>query len=883
MVFLQNLDWWDPQAHLFKHKQGNEEGSKPARKAPAWTDQRLYAIAYGQMDEQTRNTYINEAYFDLSKEFRAILFANGSLQYPNWCTFASWASTAVGHDILTIRVPIIGKVLKRAFGYGNRHVFLNIGSAATVFLDAFRDAKTGPQEPTMDERWNAFVNYLGFPIASPPGLAGQKNAQDKNLNTQSIKAFTKLQTLTAVDPSNYFLAAGFYEYYQCIEKISYKEKIVSILEGNRLLLHHEQKLLQPAILAGFTLPFRRVVRLNFWRSYRDWRRIEPGKIFAFLESLAIHIATAQAKITIDGETYRLGITPIFTTSEDSVWISQTKDFLNKKDWTDRKYRTAYVVRLMDMENTHNLQEKLTVNVGQADTDSEKSTSKSSKVKPALGTLQGQKLYKNEFAVQKLSGLRLCQDHVSSDECKSEKPIESEPEKLGQVKSEIVAPHSNLNKDLEQWKKTVRTRLDGLESGRLFTQTNLAEASCFFHEWKWLVFPLLFIRSLPEDYAGADGVTLLGINSALQSDPIRRTGQTAYFLLDLFGKSNGDVRTWGEDDEKSKPLTSIGGLRRMHWLVRKYADSKPWPSPDGCMWLNLEDTLGSALSFCIPVIEAIDEFISASQKNGCGAKSLGVEKKDAYTRAFLALAVLLGVPQDRVVSDGTQGDTKKLLSYSEAKEISDQLRREQRRRNMVGTRLMESMIAGFKDALPRPIARFAKDLFLALGEGKSELPNGVKLTVNEALCVQTHPITAHGVYPGSVAQRRIRKFVVAATGFRSRDTNLSIQIFNLLGRFIQWNVTRNIFGKPYRFPKPGDIDVGRPKEMVLIPTRPKNPPPEPSPGDSELRQKMINHGLKIDGVGGSQDGGYETWELRLLDAWIEKDELIGALPRRNDSS
>jgi hypothetical protein len=106
-----------------------------------------------------RNKRITLAYQDLGRQFGHLLNGRGMhVKANNWCTFAAWSSRTIGATIdpseiglLVGRVPFRQRLIKltqflrgrnhgaifRSLAAGNRFIFLEIGLAATLFIERF--------------------------------------------------------------------------------------------------------------------------------------------------------------------------------------------------------------------------------------------------------------------------------------------------------------------------------------------------------------------------------------------------------------------------------------------------------------------------------------------------------------------------------------------------------------------------------------------------------------------------------------------------------------------------------------------------------------------------------------------------------------------------
>ena len=223
---------------------------------------RVQAIAFTPMDTRLRNELITRAYYDLATEMATHVGADAT-----WTTFGQWASHTVG-SFLTLPIPVLGRIIARSFGYGNREVFADIGSAQALFLETVGRAANEADGEDRVERVNdahrSFRAQLRKVLIVPPGTEAGATA-----------SFWETVGLTDKHPEgqprNHLLLLGFQAYANAIVEDDPEVRSKLILVGNCMLALHEQRVLSLAISMGFRSWLRNLTRMQILtRTQRRW-------------------------------------------------------------------------------------------------------------------------------------------------------------------------------------------------------------------------------------------------------------------------------------------------------------------------------------------------------------------------------------------------------------------------------------------------------------------------------------------------------------------------------------------------------------------------------------------------------------------------------------
>jgi hypothetical protein len=238
---------------------------------------------------QLRNRRITLAYGDLSVRLAALL-ARGGRRQANWCTFSTWSSKTIGGWIERDPEPdpmddppwwvpgFVGglrrSLLKwamtrdngatyRALAAGNRFVFLEIGTAFGLFLDAFEGATgKGPDDAAWDRYWAEMAGELTRHGRLDPSWM-----------------------LTEAPPAQE-LQLGLRQYYEALFTTDPKLRAERVLAGNLLIGAYEQRRVQGYVSCSLALFSNHAMRRLVTRRFdpdRTWRHV-PAWAYARLVS-----------------------------------------------------------------------------------------------------------------------------------------------------------------------------------------------------------------------------------------------------------------------------------------------------------------------------------------------------------------------------------------------------------------------------------------------------------------------------------------------------------------------------------------------------------------------------------------------------------------------
>lgn len=225
-------------------------------------------------------------------------------------------------------------------------------------------------------------------------------------------------------------------------------------------------------------------------------------------------------------------------------------------------------------------------------------------------------------------------------------------------------------------------------GDLLDPATCRRARRVFRRWSTVWLMALAFRSLPDSYAAAAGVHVLGRVSDLATDPFRRAGETAFFVIDLLCSDAG----WSDGllEADGSALRSVLGVRTMHALLahRLLEPGQGWDSGGLGVPFNQEDILGTALSFGVSPLEMLDEL----------GIDLDDDGRNALVRLWLGIGFLLGAPHEALTVPALEG--RRPLDHREALALSQAIRRRHHARSLDGVRLSEALLEGVADGFPR---------------------------------------------------------------------------------------------------------------------------------------------------------------------------------------
>lgn len=672
--------------------------------------ERVDAIAFTPTSARVRNELITRTYGDLAQAMAGLLGTNDA----TWAGFGQWASTTIG-GYLSLRIPILGDLIGQAFGDGNRDVFADIGRAHTTFLATVGRAYV--EGADLPGAWVQCAADLQRRLFSPPGGPLDATAEGFWRDT--------LDPRSRPDGSRYnlLLVLGFRAYYRALITGDPERRSRSILLGNCLIGLHEQRLLARAIGAGFRSWLRTITA--------PWRLLQPrARLLGHvptgwqlrLESFWIHLATRHLiGVRLPWGTVRIGgAVPVgerpievlrvsMAGSESSHHDSRPVRSLTDEEllgqaferftvtgepaecWGNLRSRMAYIMALFARHQR---------SVGWFDQDGTVARPDPS---PGLE--------------DELHALVTDLDRAPADPPTPTvpAPLAADLDRLRTEPSFIALDENMLDALLDQSTLTdeqrrqlyrslhadVAGRLHALSKrGGLLDAGTCRLARSLFRRWSTLLFMGLLFRSLPDSYAAAAGVRVLGQVSTLATDPFRRVGETTQFVLDLLGHDEAwDPAGLREGDAHR----SVVGVRAMHAIIAARLLDDGWDQGRYGLPLNAEDVLGTALTFAVSPMEMLD--------------SLGVDVKsaqrDAWVRFWLGIGHLLGAPYDFLTTDSPTGRIP--LDYSQARTLAQVIRHRHHTRSLDGVRLGEAILAGVADGFPRWTGWLPGGLMQELGD------------------------------------------------------------------------------------------------------------------------------------------------------------------------
>ena len=137
---------------------------------------------------------------------------------------------------------------------------------------------------------------------------------------------------------------------------------------------------------------------------------------------------------------------------------------------------------------------------------------------------------------------------------------------------------------------------------------------------------LACASLPACYAARKGVQVLHLTARLQTDPVRRIGETAQLTLDAMAPGGLAPGGAGVRDAQK--------VRLMHAAVRHLVGTSESWDPDWGVPINQEDLGGTLMTFSIVVVDSL-------RKLGV---SVSDEEADAYVHAWNCVGHIMGIDE-----------------------------------------------------------------------------------------------------------------------------------------------------------------------------------------------------------------------------------------------
>jgi hypothetical protein len=135
---------------------------------------------------------------------------------------------------------------------------------------------------------------------------------------------------------------------------------------------------------------------------------------------------------------------------------------------------------------------------------------------------------------------------------------------------------------------------------------------------------LACASLPACYAARRGVQVLSLTARLQTDPVRRIGETAQLALDCMAAGGLALGGGGIRDAQK--------VRLMHAAVRHLVQASGVWDPGWGTPINQEDLAGTLMTFSITVLDAIAKL----------GTPISAAEADAYFHSWSCVGHVLGI-------------------------------------------------------------------------------------------------------------------------------------------------------------------------------------------------------------------------------------------------
>jgi hypothetical protein len=321
---------------------------------------------------QLRNRRITLAYADLSVRLADALAYGGHRRQANWCTFSSWSSKTIGGwieddprpeplhvppwmpecvveratDLLRWLLTRDNGATYRALAAGNRYVFLEIGTAFSLFLEAFDPRRLdGADEAAWSDYWRTMERVLAEQARLDPSWMLTEN------------------------PPPGELELGLRQYFEALFTGDPKERAERVLAGNLLIGAYEQRRVDgyvAASLALFTGPAMR--RLVCRRFDRDWSwHTWPSSLYAALMSRFMVLKLPDEVLTLGRPLPAPAPpgTPLFPEDLQAITVPLSQALLTRYDlsdgrddgrrvrnWSSYDDRMSYIANLFRSRQQH---------------------------------------------------------------------------------------------------------------------------------------------------------------------------------------------------------------------------------------------------------------------------------------------------------------------------------------------------------------------------------------------------------------------------------------------------------------------------------------------------------------------------------------------------
>ena len=673
--------------------------------------QQVLDIALGPMPDAVRNDNITLAYSILSQQMADLLddHVNG-----NWCTFGVWGSASAGSGIRTdglptrlaegirsmaapasVRAALIRRLVRlrsegarhpaRLLAAGNRVVFYEMAVSYLDFFEIFGERRSGPDELVEFGRFAERVPVI------PPELG----------------------TLwPEVDPLH--LTGGFAAYLEARRARTAKARDEWMLLANLRLAVYEQQRLQTCLVLAVAEPRIRAYAAFGRRPPPSPRTDKAMARLATRSLFAVDLGGETVPVHRDLERPRgeAFLPPTLRTIENS----ELRDLLEGldrmhldvpatwegegtavDDWTDIDQRMAFVAALFRSRQQYH--RVWNPPFPDADVAAIASGRRPSRLRLAPTADSGS----GATANPRWSAVALDRARRRADP-KADRAVAAYWQHHGDapLHASVLAPVGELAAEGRRHEAIANFASAPLDVPPWADAGRIAAGQAFYRRFCLPLNLGLLVGSLPEAYAAAAGVEVLDRASALATDPKRRIGQTAQFVLDICLEDPEAPGSLLADD--SVAAHSIRGVRLMHAGVRHALEHRdPEWDPSHGRPINQEDLLGTMLSFVVPPLDLLDRM------------GLPHDPRDAedFLHLWCVAGALLGI-EPPLLTD--PHDAERTMTVAQARELAALIRRRQHRPSLAGQRLTAALCESLNDHTPPGLRGYPPALIrLAIGD------------------------------------------------------------------------------------------------------------------------------------------------------------------------
>ncbi len=655
---------------------------------------RVQAVAFTPMDMRARNQLITVAYGDIADSMAELLGTADA----SFCALGQWASAAIA-DYLTVPIPFIRRMVAHPFGFGNRHIFAEVARAHVSFLDTVGAAhRTGGD---LDAAWAACEARLRAAQPWPPGTPA--TARDRRPDDETAQ----LDVRAKVRWDNEFMIDGLRAQCDALRTDDLTARSQLILSGNILIAAHEQLQLESSISLGFRTFVRQCT--TAWRlleTKHEWHNHPPGARRLRIESWWIRFATrrlvavslpwgsvkvgdgvqrSEHAVDIDGDVAR------------KLALGSPVDGRPCVCWADWNDRMAYIAALLAADQRHPRWFDAAGKVRRPDTSAklEQYIAKRDQrvdaphVPPARPTSCA-------WSDEDLDALRMQPSNERAPDL-----VDLPLSRVANYDGKPIDAANAIGQRMLDVAGDVAARLEPQRlPGGLLDDATVAAARETFTANETSMFMGLLFGSLPDAYAAASGVRVLGAVSDFAADPFRRAGETARFLRDLLTPPDDAP---GSMDLDGVAVRSVTGVRGMHAVVSERLLVDGWDTEQHGIPVNQEDVLGTMFTFVLGPFEMFDRL---------GMDTLE-RVRDDYTRFWCGIGHLLGLPYEVVTVP--HGTGRRAYTYAEATEVMALIRHRNHRVSLDGVRLTEALLDGIGEGFPRWMDWLPLGMVLSVGD------------------------------------------------------------------------------------------------------------------------------------------------------------------------